>query len=62
MMLVVGAILETDIDFQESLLPKKKGYLQEVWTHPHTINRLYTHTHSSTALTVLHIACELNPW
>ena len=25
-----GIILETDIDFQDSLLPRKKGYLQEV--------------------------------
>ena len=25
-----GIILETDVDFQESLLPKKKGYLHEV--------------------------------
>jgi hypothetical protein len=26
-----GVIFETDIDFQDSLLPKKKGYLQEVY-------------------------------
>ena len=25
-----GVILETDIDFQDSLLPKKKAYMQEV--------------------------------
>ena len=30
---VAGVIFETDIDFQDSLLSKKKGYLQEVWSY-----------------------------
>ena len=35
-----GILLETDIDFQDSILPKKKGYLQEVCPYTHT----HTHT------------------